>query len=67
MPQPILRPGQRIWLQIDNQGKVVGSSTVFIGTHPPRGQGYWIEITECVNTCCTTTSSTTTTTTTEGE
>lgn len=63
MAQPFLLPGQKIFLQVDRTGLPTGAAP-FIGNIPPRGQGYWVDITSCVSTCCTTTSSTTTTTTT---
>lgn len=58
---PYLKNGERMYIQISNTGAVVGSATIVIAHHPPRNQGYWVDITDCVNYCCSSTTSTSTT------
>lgn len=60
--QPVLKNGDRMWIQVDNLGRVIGTATTYVGKHAPRSAGRWVEITTCIETCCSTTTTTTTTT-----
>lgn len=62
MATPTLKPGQRLFIQVSSSGAILGTATIHIGKHAPRGpNGYWRDITDCV-TCCSSSTSTTTTT-----
>lgn len=60
MAQSFLRPGERVYISVDFSGRPTGAAP-YIGKYPPRGQGYWVDITEPLTTCCSSTTSTTTT------
>lgn len=61
MPTVIFKNGNRLYIQTDSQGNIY--PVLHTGKYPPRGQGYWVDITDAVTACCGGSSTTTTTTT----
>lgn len=64
MATPTLKPGQKVFINVDWSGFPTGAAP-YVGTIAPRGQGYWVDVTDSINACCTTSTTTTTTTTAE--